>query len=136
MEQNRRLINEIVAGVQLLGSGIPADWETMITSQERLTNLESHNAELFYRHATFQAGREAYQQLCRDHANVLDRYRELIGKDATVKQDYARLSHQSGAVLSVSSFLVDHKLLYHYNHSVDFRRFPYDLRRGVSLYID
>jgi hypothetical protein len=109
IEENRRLINEIVVGVQLQGSGIPADWEVMVTSQERLTLLESHSAELFHRHATFQAGREAYQQLCRDHASALDRYRELVGKDAAVKQDYDRLSRQSGTALSVSGFFMVHK---------------------------
>jgi len=106
-DDNRKIIQEMSSSCRLLGSNLPSSWTTMVTARERLCLLQNHTNELFYRHATFQAGEESLARLRRDYEALVMAQRLMVGKSAALKDDYRRLSQQPISWLSVSGFIVE-----------------------------
>lgn len=106
-DDNKRIIREMSISCRLLSPNLPPDWTAMIMARERQTLLQGHNNELFYRHATFQAGDESFARLRQDHEVLTTAHRRLLGRHAALEDDYRRLSQQPISWLSVSGFIVE-----------------------------
>lgn len=106
-DDNRKIIQEISIPSSLLGSQLPPDWEAMFINHERMSLLQTHQDELYHRHATFQPGDASFARLHRDHEALVATHRKLVARNAILENDFQHLSQQPVSWLNVSDVVVD-----------------------------
>ena len=106
VDDNKRIVQDLSITCHFTTANFPANWAGMIRARERLSLLQTHNSELFHRHANFQAGNESLARLRHDHEALAMRNRQMVARNAALEDDYRRLSQQPISWLSVRGFII------------------------------